>query len=67
VRNGYGQGRSLGREGGARGRHGRRRRHLPEVISKYARRTTETANKTRAEAMEEIQIRIAAVGSDDLA
>jgi signal peptide peptidase SppA len=64
VRSGYGQGRTLGADAALAAGMVDGIATLSEVISKYARRTTETANRSRA--LAEAQISIAAARwSDD--
>jgi ClpP class serine protease len=60
VRNGYGQGRSLPAQAALDAGMVDGIATLSEVISKYSRRTTEGANKSRSVA--EARIRIAAAG-----
>lgn len=62
VRDGYGQGRTLGAEAALAAGMVDGIATLPEVISKYARRTTETANKSRAETDRRIAIAAARLG-----
>lgn len=59
VRNGYGEGRTLGSAEALAAGMVDGVMTLPEVISKYARRTVETANKSRAD-LAAARIRIAA-------
>lgn len=62
VRDGYGQGRSLGAAAALEAGMVDGIATLSEVISKYARRTTETANRSRSLAEAQIRIAAAALG-----
>jgi signal peptide peptidase SppA len=62
VRGGYGQGRSLTADAALAAGMVNGIKTLDQVISKYARRTTDTANRTKAQAEAEIQLLTAGAG-----
>lgn len=64
VRNGYGEGRTLGAQAALAAGMVDGIETLPNVISKYARRTTEAANKPRA--LADAQLRLAAASLDPM-
>jgi signal peptide peptidase SppA len=62
VRNGYGEGRTLGAKAALDAKLVDGIATMSEVISKYARRTPETANRSRASAVARIAVAAAALG-----